>query len=90
MLYTPLLKSRSGGCPQIRSTFQGDLLVRRGPKPKHGPNMVRFGSDDLWTSALGVKRVQRSDPPTTKSFKQNQERVSPPQEIQTTKTGLSW
>ena len=25
--------------------------------------MVRFGSPDLWTSALGVKRVQRSDPP---------------------------
>ena len=25
--------------------------------------MVRFGSADLWTSALGVKRVQRSDPP---------------------------
>ena len=45
------------------AVFNGDLLLRRGPKPKHGSNMVRFGSADLWTSALGLTRVQRSDPP---------------------------
>ena len=38
--------------------------MRHGPiKPNNGSNMVRFGSADLWASALGVKRVQRSDPP---------------------------
>ena len=34
-----------------------------GPKPQNGPNMVGFGSADLWTSAPRVKRVRRSDPP---------------------------
>ena len=51
-----------GGSPKIPSTLKGDLLLRRGPKHKHGPKMVRFGPADLWTSAPGVERVQRSEP----------------------------
>ena len=39
------------------------FFKRRGPKPKNSQNMVRFGSGELWTSAPGVKRVQRTDPP---------------------------
>ena len=49
--------------PPWRSTFKGDLLSRGGPKPKNGCTMVRFGSPDLQTSALGVKRVRGSVAP---------------------------
>ena len=38
--------------------------MRHGPtKPKNGSKMVRFGSADLWASALGVKRVRGSVSP---------------------------
>ena len=38
--------------------------MRHGPtKPKNYPKMVRFQSADLWSSALGVKRVRGSVSP---------------------------
>ena len=53
--FGPLLKSRS--------PLKVDRM-RHGPtKPKNGSKMVRFGSADLWSSALGVKRVRGSVSP---------------------------
>ena len=34
------------------------ISFKGGPKPRNGPQMVRFRSPDLRTSALGVKRVR--------------------------------
>ena len=62
-LCTACLKAVVLGCCELLSGCTNQIPLRRGPTPQHGSKMVRFGSADLWTSAPGVKRVQRSDPP---------------------------
>ena len=65
--YTPLLKRISGAAPK------SDLLLRaiyfEGPQTqKWHNNGPSWGSGELWTSALGVKRVQRGDPPWSRGW----------------------
>ena len=67
-----------GPC-RIRSTLKGDLLLRRRQKPICGIKMVRFGSTDLRTSALGVKRVRGSLSPWSRG------RAGPKKRSQTAK-----
>ena len=44
-----------GGGGDFFNRFQ---TLKEGPKPRNGTQMVRFGSPDLRTGALGVKRVR--------------------------------
>ena len=53
---TPLLKSRSGAAPKSDLLLRAIYFKGGAQQSMFGLKMVRFGSPDLRTGALGVKR----------------------------------